>query len=811
MARRIELDRDWEFTETFDEAFLRGEGGFEHVCLPHTCRQTPFSYFDESEYQMICGYRRALPVPEDWAGKRVFLCVGAAGHSAEVFADGVKLGEHRCGYTAFRVELTEALAPGKTVLLTIKVDSRESQDIPPFGFVIDYMTYGGLYREVWLEVTETTYISDVFVRASVPDGALTGNLAVSRFEGTAECAVTLGGAPAEGLSLRQTVTRRGDGEVRCRRASEVAGTRAETKLTVPGAALWDIESPQLYTLTTELLRGGEVLDTVTTDFGFRRSEFRPDGYYLNGRKVKLVGLNRHQSWPYVGYAMPASMQRLDADILKNELGVNAVRTSHYPQSPHFIERCDELGLLVFTELPGWQHIGGDAWKDQAVRNVEDMVLQYRNHPSVILWGVRINESLDDDELYARTNEAAHRLDPTRPTSGVRYLKKSSFLEDVYAFNDFSHSGGNAGCEKKKDVTPDPKRGYLISEYNGHMFPTKTFDAEEHRTEHALRHAAVLDAAAAQEDIAGSFGWCMFDYNTHEEFGSGDRICYHGVTDMFRNKKLAADVYAVRQDAEPILSVSSSMDIGEHPASNRGRIFVFTNADAVRFYKNGTFVAAFTHKYTPYKHMFRPPIEIDDLIGDALEAREGFAPVQARYTKDILNWSARFGYGSLPPKILLRAAWLMLRYGMRLSDATALYQKYIGDWGGKATEYRFEAVKDGKVVKTVVKAPMTELRLEARPSHTVLREGATYDVALIRIAMRDQNGNLLSFYGEPVRLETEGPVAVIGPKTVPLRGGLGGTYIKTTGETGPAALTLTAEGAPPVRIEFTIEREDTHAG
>ena len=811
LAKRIDWNRGWEFTPACDDAFLRGEavGGTEPVTLPHTCRETPYHYFDESSYQMVCGYRSLLSVPEDWQGKRVFLCVGAAAHFAEVYVDGKKLGEHRCGYTAFRTELTEALVPGQYAWVSIRVDSRETLDQPPFGYVIDYMTYGGLYRDVWLEIAPETYIEDVFVRASVPDAALTGNLAVSRFEGLVESTVTLSGS-AEDFFLRQTILRRGEIVTRARRRQDITGKLAETRLTLPGAALWDPEAPQLYTLRTELMRGNEAVDTLSVDFGFRRAEFRADGFYLNGRKFKLVGLNRHQSWPYVGYAMPRSLQRLDADILKNELGLNAVRTSHYPQSPYFLERCDELGLLVFTEIPGWQHIGGSgAWRDQAVRNTEDMVLQYRNHPSIILWGVRINESVDDDALYVRTNEAARRLDPTRPTSGVRCHKKSSFLEDVYAYNDFSHTGDNRGCEKKKDVTPDAKRAYLISEYNGHMFPTKTFDSEEHRLAHALRHAAVLDAAAAQENIAGSFGWCMFDYNTHREFGSGDRVCYHGVTDMFRNKKLAAEVYAVRQDAEPILAVSSSMDIGEHPASNRGRIFVLTNADSVRFYKNGEFIAEFTHRNSPCRHMIRPPIEIDDLIGNALEQKEGFAPLQALYTKDILNHAARFGYGSLPPKLLFKAAWLMLRYGMRLSDATSLYQKYIGDWGGETVEYRFEAVKDGQVVKTVVKAPSTALRLEARPSHTLLREGASWDAALIRLAMRDRNGNVLPFYNDPVTLEAEGPIGIIGPRTTALRGGLGGTFVRTAGGTGPAALIVTAEGAPPVRIDFIVEKEDAH--
>ena len=161
---------------------------------------------------------------------------------------------------------------------------------------------------------------------------------------------------------------------------------------------------------------------------------------LNNEKVKLRGINRHQSYAYTGYAMPESMQRLDADIIKNELGMNAVRTSHYPQSKHFLDRCDELGLLVFTEIPGWQHIGDEEWKKVLCQDTEEMVLQNRNHPSVILWGVRVNESCDDDELYTMTNNIAHELDKTRFTAGVRNFKKSNLLEDVYTYNDFLYDG-----------------------------------------------------------------------------------------------------------------------------------------------------------------------------------------------------------------------------------------------------------------------------------------------------------------------------------------------------------------------------------
>ena len=830
MPRRIALNRGWEFTENYTEGFLRGEAGedISLVELPHTCKEVPYHYFDESIYQMVCGYRKRIAIPAEAAGKRIFLEIGAAGHYAEVYVNGARLSSHRCGYTAFLTELTEFVKAGEEALIVVRVDSRETLDQPPFGYVIDYMTFGGLYREVSLLLCEQSYLSDVFVHPVIPEGEalLCGEenraaIEAIRFIGAAGSSVTLNGPVCDdfaGFSLRQMVYPYG---------SETGGTLSqvdfelsklppktaeaevpgritfELSLPVPNARLWDILSPNLYTVETQLCYEGEAIDSERTVIGFRRAKFEPDGFYLNGRKVKIVGLNRHQSYPYVGYAMPRSMQRLDADLLKNELGLNAVRTSHYPQSHHFIRRCDELGLLVFTEIPGWQHIGGADWKAQAVENTAEMVVQYRSHPSIVLWGVRINESVDDDEFYEKTNEVAHRLDPTRQTGGVRYHKKSRLLEDVYTYNDFVHSGKNQGCDKKKAVTSDPSKPYLISEYNGHMYPTKLFDDEEQRAEHALRHAAVLDAVAAEDDIAGSFGWCMFDYNTHADFGSGDRICYHGVLDMFRNPKLAADVYSVFHDETPVLSVSSSMEIGDHPAGNRGRIYLFTNADSVRMYKNDHLIREYTSDASPYRHLARGPIEITDFIGDTVLREEHFKPRQAKLVKDVLNHYTRFGMEKMPAGIMLKAGYLMTRYRMSFADAYALYGKYVGNWGGEATVYRFEAVKDGEVVKTVLKAPVKEIRLTAKADHTVLTEGDTYDTALVRITMNDQNGNQLPFSDSIVTLSSEGPIEIIGPNQFPLRGGAGGTFLRTKGESGSAALALSAEGAGEVRIEFEV--------
>lgn len=812
MEKRIYLNDHWRFCETFQEEMLKKEfdaSQLEEVRLPHTCKEIPYHYFDEHIYQMVSGYVRTIDAKEEWRGKEILLTIDGAAHDSEVFLNGERVGEHHCGYTAFMIRLTEKLLYGQKNTLVVKVDSRENLNIPPFGYVIDYMTYGGIYRDVYLDIKNESYLSDVFVK---PEVLLTKGKKAATAKAILASEISLNQMKPQ-LYARQSIRKRGllvleqQGEkepFQLLGEAELCEGGNELSFELDEVELWSTEVPVLYELKTELLEDGTVIDEKVVRFGFRKAEFRTDGFYLNGEKFKIRGLNRHQSYPYVGYAMPESMQKMDADLLKRELGLNAVRTSHYPQSHYFLNRCDEIGLLVFTEIPGWQHIGDAAWKDQAVENVKDMVLQYRNHTSIILWGVRINESQDDDDFYKRTNEMAHRLDDTRPTGGVRAHKKSSLLEDVYTYNDFVHAGNNMGCEPKKNVTSDMSKPYLISEYNGHMYPTKTFDWEEHRIEHAMRHANVLNAVMGEADIAGSFGWCMFDYNTHKDFGSGDRICYHGVMDMFRNPKLAAIIYQCQQEKEPVLELSSTMDIGEHPGCNRGSTYIFTNADSVRMYKNDRFIKEYTKGHSPYPNLLHGPILIDDFIGNAIEEGEKFTKKQAETVKKIMNATARYGLSNLPKSIYLMGLHLILRYHMKPTEAVVLYNKYIGDWGGTSTTYRFEAIKDGKVVKTIVKEPMTSLQIVAETDHQFLKEKTSYDVAAVRIKAVDENQNLLNFFEEPVCFRTEGPIELIGPSVTTLRGGMGGTYVKTTGESGKARLFIKNEQAEELVIEFNCK-------
>ena len=781
----------WLFAPTFDPAIVRPECTgveLEPVRLPHTVKTLPYNYCNENEYQRVSGYRREFFAPKEWQGRTVLLTFGAVAHDATVFCNGRRVFHHGCGYTAFTVDLTESLLLGQKNVVAVRCDSREDLNIPPFGGQIDFLTYGGIYRAVSLDVKEPAYLRDIFIESQAEGDFRIYSSTVGETIGcTLQAEIR---SPAGSRALYS-------GEL----SLPIVGT-------LNGVHPWSVEHPFLYTLTVRLIRPGtsglpdRVLDEKSTRFGFRTIQFVAGGFYLNGQRVELRGLNRHQSYAYQGYAMPDSIQRLDAQLLKKQLGCNAVRLTT-PPSPAFLDACDELGLLVFMEMPGWQHVGDDIWKAQALQNCREMVCQCRSHPSIFLWGVRVSGSADDESFYKRTNETVRRLDPTRPTAGTRSTRRSQLLEDVYAYADYSYHGRGVGCEARTAVTPDTRKGYLISEFEGAQFPAKPFDDEPHRLAQALRYAAVLNDTIAQQGVAGSFGWCMTDYNTHREFGSGDRISYQGVMDMFRNPKLSAAVYASqktpRSPSDIVLEISSSMALGDHPGGFAGACWAFTNAESLRLYRDNDFVAEFTpDRRGRFAALPHPPIEIHDFVGLLLEKYEGIDRTAAPQVAAILNEMRR---DSMELSPLSRARM----YSLRLSwnELVQLYYKYIGVLGSPAAVYRFEAVWHGRAVRTVVKEPVQSVRLECTVHNPILTDGPTWDCAAVSLRAIDQNGNLLPYCGEAVQLSVEGPLRILGPSVVPLRGGMAGTYLATTGEAGPAKLHCRMEGALDTEVSLTI--------
>ena len=797
MTKQMALNEGWEYVREPEASFFTGgEASTETVRLPHTGTVLPFNYTEEKDYQYVSGYRKELRLPALMGGRRLFAAFEGAAQRTRIVFNGETLVTHACGYTGFAAELTALAREGEN-LLALEVDSGEETDQPPFGNVIDYLTYQGVYRGCRLILTGEDFLADVFastkgetvsVEAAAVGTAARAVLRLTDGEGKLVSldSVLLSEAEPSSLPLPAGLPVKPE---ECRRYS--------IRMKCAGVRRWSPDHPVLYDLAVTLqAEDGKTLDERRLRVGFRDAEFREDGFWLNGDRLILRGLDRHQSFPYVGYAMPDDVQRRDAEILRRELGLNVVRTSHYPQSRAFLDRCDELGLLVFTEIPGWQHIGGDAWKAQALRNVSDMVWQDRNHPCVVLWGVRINESPDDDRLYLRTNELAHSLDPTRQTGGVRCIRQSRLLEDVYTYNDFIHRGDNPGLSWKSEVTSVPGAPYLVTEYCGHMYPTKSSDDEPHRLSHALRHARVLDAMYGMKGIAGCIGWCAFDYNTHKEFGSGDRVCYHGVMDMFRNPKPAAAVYASQADDTPVLELSGTLDKGDWPASELKEVWAFTNADSVRLYRDGVFLREFLPDRETFPNLPHPPIRMDDFSGPELAERENLPKEAADRLREL--WKARHRGDDIG--VLVRN--LKRKWGLTPRQCAELEEAYARPVSG-GPSYRFEAVRGGEIVATAIREPVQTVGLRLEADRLTLREEGMWTAAEVRITAVDQNGNRLWYASEPLQLELSGPLELIGPACIPLRGGAAGVWLRTTGEKGEALLTVRGFG-PEQALTFTVE-------
>jgi beta-galactosidase len=603
--RIIPLNHDWLFTDKPTEGATSAtfnDRNFERVTIPHTNKMLPMNGFDEQEYMFVSVYRRHFRLPSELKNQRIFVDFGGVMTAAKVFINGKSLGEYRGGYTPFSFELTKDINWNGDNVLAVEVDSTERKDIPPFGNLIDYLTFGGIYRDVGIRAVPQKFIENIFAKPQnvlqdsrsvvVQIGLSTNGPSLFNYEAIVEL------LDGEKVIARQTKELQKDPDVPNPSFLHLYPSATVLLNDLGSIALWDISNPKLYTVRVQLREYGSlilqsesgktidrseesrIIDHYETRVGFREAKFTPEGFYLNGKHLKLRGLDRHQTFPFVGQAMPARVQKRDAWILRKELHCNIVRTSHYPQSPHFLDACDEYGLLVFEEIPGWQHIGDKEWQDLSVQYAETMIRRDWNHPSIILWGVRINESGDNHDFYTRTNKLAHELDDSRPTAGVRYRYDSEFLEDVFTMNDFGFP-----------LRPPNHPFYLNTEFSGHMYPTKRYDNVERVREHTHRHARVHDQIASDDKYAGALGWCAFDYNTHKYFGSGDRICYHGVSDIFRIPKPAAGFYKSQCDPSEEIVLEPAFDWARGDENETfTNALVCSNCEKLKYYIGDRMIA-----------------------------------------------------------------------------------------------------------------------------------------------------------------------------------------------------------------------------
>ncbi len=631
---RYSLNTGWLFGEY-------GSTATEQVTLPHSVVDLSWRNWDPSTWQRIWSYRRQLPGPAA-PNTRLFLDFDAAMVSTTVSCNGKQLAAHAGGYLPFSVELTDALTEGDNAL-DVVLDSTW-QEVPPEGSpagtaAVDYLEPGGIYRDVSLRVVPTVFIADVFAR---PDKVLTDARSVA-------VQVTIDAAATGSGQLRTRLL--DNGRVLATATTQVSAQPGrnvvEANLTDLGEiSLWSPENPRLYDIRTSLLMADGSSHEYTNRIGFREATFTVDGFLLNGAPYKIFGLNRHQIYPYAGLAMPARVQRRDAQILKQDLNCNMVRCSHYPQSPHFLDACDELGLMVWQEPPGWHYLGDDAWQDLAVRDVHDMIVRDRSRPSVILWGIRLNETANDPALYARTAAVAAQLDGSRQTSGAMDIYSTdNFSADVFAFDDYhTDPAGNATL-----LPPLPDVPYLVTEAVGALDGAPYYrwtDTQQVLATQLIMHATVHDIARGNDRYAGLLGWAGFDYDSLNGH-IYQNVKWPGVVDTFRVPKPGAGLYQSQVDPKvrPVIAPaffwdSSFWDFGPNsPATGPGpNTVIATNCDRLELFVADRHFGTALPDRDRFPHLRYPPafadltvtgaglpeLRIDGYVGNRLVTTKTFA-------------------------------------------------------------------------------------------------------------------------------------------------------------------------------------------
>ena len=594
------LNTNWLFGGQYtvgSESSFYDDSNFAPVTLPHTVTPLSWQNWDFAAWQQVWIYRRhfsgAHLLDPDRPGNRILVDFDGVMVNASVAINGRVVSTHQGGYLPFSAELTGKVTAGDNLLAVI-VDSR-NLPVPPIGVgrgpaSIDFFQPGGIYRDVRLRVLPQVFLSDLFAR---PTDVLSSRRRVD-VEATIDSAATTHATGTLLVELFDGPARIAAQVARVHVASRGTSTATLSLTGLGPVSLWSPDSPKLYTVRATLSLQGLGSHVISRRIGFREASFRPEGFYLNGKRLQLFGLDRHQLYPYTGMAMPARVQRKDAEILKNEFNCNMVRCSHYPQSPDFLDACDELGLLVWEEAPGWHNVSTTpAWQDLVVQNVRDMVRRDRNRPSVVIWGTRLNETPDFPGLWAATRQAARELDGSRPSSGaMAFHQDVRWNEDVFAYNDYGVNPKTGNVALRPPFAGLP---YLVTEAVG---------VEEAKPQHfawtdppalLARQAALHGQAQSQvrsdTGYAGLVAWAGFDYGSVLS-RDPDNIKWAGVADGFRVPKPGAAIYQSQGDpaVRPIIIPVFFWEAGGAVPAPSPTVMIASNCEQLVVFIDGRHVA-----------------------------------------------------------------------------------------------------------------------------------------------------------------------------------------------------------------------------
>ncbi len=538
-----------------DAGWPTGFTGGRPIAVPASWND---QFADHRDYLGPAWYQTEVHLPWGWAGKRIILRFGSVNYLAEVWLNGVRLGQHEGGHLPFEFDVSEHLrADGNRLVVRVEGELRPDRvppgNIPPdphdaFGNAshpptsFDFFPFCGIHRPVQLYATPPGGLNDLTVRTEIAgrDGRVRVALATEELTSSKRARLTLRGHGAD-----LTVT--------------TSLAQEKTVLEVPEAALWSPAAPHLYDLTVELLDEQSVCDRYTLPIGIRTVEVAGDRLLLNGEPIKLRGFGRHEDFPITGRGLAPAVIVKDYALMR-WVGANSFRTTHYPYAEQMMRLADQLGFLVIDETPAvglfFAEEGLPRRLELCRQYTQELIARDKNHPSVIMWSLANEPQAKRPAakpFFRELYDLAKTLDPTRPVTLVSFLGEDEaafeFLDVVCLnryFGWYTESGRlDAGCERL-DAELDAihakyPKPLLLTEFGAdaiaghHAQPPEMF-SEEYQAEMLTRYIEILDR---KPYVVGQHVWNLCDFKTGQAVHRVGALNHKGVFTRDRRPKLAA--------------------------------------------------------------------------------------------------------------------------------------------------------------------------------------------------------------------------------------------------------------------------------
>lgn len=632
---------------------------WQEVKIPHTWNARDMQNDKTAYYTGEAYYKKTYTPAASQKDKRVFLRFEGIGSVAEVYVNNIYVGNHKGAYSAFAIEITRALKFGEANEILVKVDNSPRPDVVPINNTL-FPVYGGIYRPVELIVTDKVNIA---VTDYASPGIYISQNNVNRKSADVNVKIKLENKNKTDKNVRLLTTiYETDGRVKAKQETPVTITPQgrhffEQNFVIKNPHLWQgLEDPYLYRVVTQVIADGNVIDQVTQPLGLRHFELKAaDGMYLNGKKVPMYGVCRHQDWWGLGSALSNENHDTDLEIIK-EIGATTIRFAHYQQSEYLYSRCDSIGFMIWAEIPFVNRVSTQE-ANNAKQQMVELIRQNYNHPSIYTWGLHNEVYTPYDYTIALTTDL-HDLskseDPYRYTvsvNGHSVVDQASNLNaDIQGINHyfgwyngkigdvekwvngmeknfpgykimFSEYGAEANIHQQEEVVGD------FGRYFSQFYP-ETFSTKFHEI-----HWGVI---SKHPYIIASYIWNTFDFATPatSQGGVEARNMKGLVTFDRKTKKDPYYWYKANWSKEPVLYLT------QRRATERENkvtpVTVYSNVGTPQLFVNGTQVTNYTQGTTPVHYIF-----------NNVELKQGENTIEVRATANGQNYTDKITWNYSP--------------------------------------------------------------------------------------------------------------------------------------------------------------------